>query len=178
MSVSAESAVAPLHHGWRLINLELVDQLVPGETLINKDSSTHPCDAATPMIIRSQSSGKGWLSGASVRTYMSTTARTRISFPGKLGRRVSRQPSRSVHPMRCKIRRRVSGRSGGAALTARSTASANGSIPTWTPVGLASRGDRAGAAGASCAMRVLLGARNDQSPGLEPARIEHRRNNW
>jgi hypothetical protein len=26
--VSAESAVAPLHHGWRLINLELVDQLV------------------------------------------------------------------------------------------------------------------------------------------------------
>jgi hypothetical protein len=83
-----------------------------------------------------------------------------------------------VHPMRCKIRRRVSGRSGGAALTARSTASANGSIPTWTPVGLASRGDRAGAAGASCAMRVLLGARNDQSPDLEPARIEQRRNNW
>ena len=39
-------------------------------------------------------------------------------------------------------------------------------------MGLASRGDRAGAAGASCAMRVLLGARNDQSPDLEPARIE------
>jgi hypothetical protein len=45
-------------------------------------------------------------------------------------------------------------------------------------VGLASRGDRAGAAGASCAMGVLLGARNDQSPDLEPARIEQRRNNW
>jgi hypothetical protein len=178
MSVSAESAVAPLHHGWRLINLELVDQLVRARPRSTRIVRHHPCDAATPMIIRSQSSGKGWLSGASVRTYMSTTARTWISFPGKLGRRVSRQPSRSVHPMRCKIRRRVSGRSGGAALTARSTASANGSIPTWTPVGLASRGDRAGAAGASCAMRVLLGARNDQSPDLEPARIEQRRNNW
>jgi hypothetical protein len=85
MSVSAESAVAPLHHGWRLINLDPVDQLVPGETLINKDSSTHPCDAATPMIIRSQSSGKGMaLRGFCSHVYVNDSAHTDF-LPGQVG---------------------------------------------------------------------------------------------